>query len=102
MSRDRPFGSKAEYVRRQVQTRNHHCHWPGCQRQVPPAAWGCKEHWFKLPAEIRSKIWNAFRPGQEKDQRPSRQYIDAAREAQEWIAKQQARKTEGPAQGRLF
>jgi hypothetical protein len=96
------MNAKAEYVRRQLQTRDHHCHWPGCKRQVAPAKWGCYEHWMKLPAEIRSKIWQAFRPGQEVDQRPSRQYVEAAREAQEWIAKFLGRKAKGPEQGNLF
>ncbi|MDP2214752.1 hypothetical protein [Phenylobacterium sp.] len=96
------MSAKADYVARQLQTRSHHCHWPGCDAQVPPAKWGCKRHWFALPPQIRAKIWNAFRPGQEVDQRPSRQYVEAAREAQSWIAAHLAKKSEGPKQGSLF
>jgi len=29
---------------------SHHCHWPGCIREVPPKMWGCSTHWFRLPA----------------------------------------------------
>jgi len=96
------MNAKADYVRRQLQTRKHHCHWPGCTEQVPPAKWGCYPHWMALPSEIRAAIWQAFRPGQEVDQRPSRQYVEAARLAQTWIAKRLARKAEGPKQGDLF
>lgn len=79
------MNEKADYVRRQGQDRNHHCHWPGCSRQVPPAVWGCKPHWFKLPKDLRDKIWRAYRPGQEVDQRPSRAYLEAAQEVRAWI-----------------
>lgn len=76
---------KAEYVKRQQQDRPHHCHWPGCREQVPPAMWGCKEHWFKLPLVLRNKIWAAYRSGQEIDMNPSREYLKVAEEVQQWI-----------------
>lgn len=77
--------TKAQYALRQGQTRRHTCHWPGCTRQVPPAMWGCKPHWFRLPRHLRDAIWRTFRPGQEVDQTPSRDYVAAAREVQDWI-----------------
>lgn len=80
------IGQKADYVRRQAQNRNHECHWPGCTKQVPPAMWGCSQHWFKLPRPLRNKIWAAYRPGQEVDQRPSRAYVEVAQEVLAWIA----------------
>lgn len=80
------MNSKAGYARSQGQTRPHTCHWPGCGRQVPPSLWGCKEHWFKLPAEVRRRIWETYRPGQEIDCTPSEAYVVAARAAQRWIA----------------
>jgi hypothetical protein len=82
----RPLPPKAAYVLGQGQTRKHDCHWPGCGRACPPAMWGCKEHWFALPKPLRDRIWRAYRPGQEIDQRPGRDYIEAARAAQSWIA----------------
>lgn len=81
------MNSKADYVRRQKQTGNHHCHWPGCERQVPPAMWGCRQHWFALPKYLRDKIWGAYRPGQEIDKRPSDEYLAVALEVREWIAR---------------
>ena len=80
--------SKAEYVRAQGQTRDHHCHWPGCNKQVPPAMWGCKTHWFKLPANLRARIWATFKPGQEVDGTPSAAYLAAATAVQAWINSQ--------------
>lgn len=76
---------KAGYVRRQGQTREHECHWPGCGRQCPPAMWGCRTHWFKLPKWLRNKIWDAYVPGQERRLDPSDEYLAVARETQDWI-----------------
>lgn len=76
---------KAAYVKAQPQTRKHHCHWPGCDKQVPPAMWGCKQHWYKLPMRLRNKIWSAYCPGQELTQTPSCQYVEIAREVRQWI-----------------
>lgn len=89
---------KVRHVLAAGQDRRHCCHWPGCQRQVPPAMWGCKPHWFALPAELRRRIWQTYRPGQEQDQRPSADYVAAARAAQDWI---RAHHVAGP-QGQLL
>lgn len=77
--------AKADYVRAQEQTRRHHCHWPHCTEQVKPAVWGCRKHWYALPMALRNKIWATFRPGQEKNWTPSRDYVRVAREVQAWI-----------------
>ncbi len=63
----------------------HHCHWPGCDKAVPPRLWGCKSHWFKLPAAIRAGILAAYVPGQEITKTPSPEYVQAARVARDWI-----------------
>lgn len=80
--------SKAAYVKSQGQTRKHHCHWPGCEKQVPPAMWGCSQHWFKLPAALRSKVWATYRPGQEINGTPSAAYVEVAKEVQQWVKDQ--------------
>ena len=77
--------SKADYVKRQPQTRKHTCHWPGCKLQVPPAMWGCKRHWYSLPQGLRNKVWASYRPGQEKDLKPSFEYMQVVAEVQDWI-----------------
>ncbi|WP_226018433.1 zinc-finger-containing protein [Novosphingobium sp. FKTRR1] len=85
-------GAKVAHVREAIKQGDHQqhtCHWPGCTSYVPPAAWGCRRHWYALPQAIRARIWAAFRPGQEDSKTPSRAYVEAARAAQDWIAAQQ-------------
>lgn len=77
--------SKAEYVKAQKQTRFHTCHWTGCNKQCPPAMWGCKTHWFKLPIALRNKVWRAYVPGQEVTMTPSEAYLIVATEVDQWI-----------------
>ena len=75
----------------------HLCHWPGCPKPVSPRYWGCRPHWFALPSGIRSRIWAAYRPGQEVDKKPSAAYVAAARAAQRWIAENHPAGTAVPA-----
>lgn len=85
---DEPMPSRAakvRYVQSQGQTRAHHCHWPGCDKQVPPAMWGCRAHWFALPKALRDRIWAAYRPGQEATMTPSAEYLQVADDVQRWI-----------------
>jgi hypothetical protein len=63
----------------------HVCHWPGCDKHVPPAMWGCKAHWFTLPKTLRDRIWATYRRGQEVTKTPSPEYMKVALEVQEWI-----------------
>lgn len=85
MSADVPIGDKVAHVKRARPARNHLCHWPGCSRHVPPAMWGCKDHWYRLPDKLRRRVWKSYRPGQENDQQPSADYLAVAREVQDWI-----------------
>jgi hypothetical protein len=87
--------SKADYVRAAPNTGAHGCHWPGCTASVPPAMWGCKRHWYTLPAELRRRIWRCYQPGQEVTKRPSAEYLAVAREAQAWIEAHEAAKPQG-------
>jgi len=67
---------------------SHQCHWPGCAVEVSPAQWGCRAHWYRLPAGLRRKVWVAFRPGQEISKTPSRRYAEIAQEVRDWIVGQ--------------
>lgn len=80
-----PIAAKVDYVKRQGQTRKHHCHWPGCDKQVPPAMWGCTTHWYTLPPVLRAKVWSTYNPGQEITGTPSNAYLAVADEVQIWI-----------------
>lgn len=81
--------SKVDHVKHARDTNlppyNHYCHWSGCNTQVPPAMWGCYRHWMMLPKYLRNKVWAAYQPGQEITKRVSREYLEVAREVQEWI-----------------
>ena len=81
------IADKADYVKHAPKSSGHTCHWPGCTKAVPPAMWGCKVHWFRLPLRLRQKIWATYRPGQEITKTPSVAYITVAKEVQEWIAR---------------
>lgn len=85
LARPMAAARKADYVRRQQQTREHTCHWPGCETQVPPAMWGCRPHWFTLPKRLRDRVWAAYTPGQERRLDPSADYLAVAHEVQSWI-----------------
>ena len=76
---------KVRYVKKQLQDRKHTCHWPDCEKQVPPAMWGCKGHWFRLPRPLRDRIWVTYNPGQESRMDPSEDYLKAASDVQRWI-----------------
>jgi len=47
--------------------------------------WGCAYHWHQVPPYLRLKIRTYYRPGQEVDKKPSRQYLIAALEVSQWI-----------------
>jgi hypothetical protein len=79
------IGEKVDHVLKARKTREHACHWPGCDRQCKPAMWGCRAHWFKLPKSLRDRIWLAYAIGQEDRMDPSAEYVAVAREAQDWI-----------------
>jgi hypothetical protein len=78
-------GEKVEHVKKARQIRTHGCHWPGCEEQVPPAKWGCRDHWFRLPKSLRDEIWDSYIPGQEQRLDPSPEYIATAEKVQAWI-----------------
>lgn len=76
---------KVAHVRAAKQTRGHGCHWPGCDKQVPPAMWGCPAHWFKVPLTLRRRLWAAYLVKQEDTLTPSEGYLRVAQEIQAWI-----------------
>ncbi len=95
------FG-KAGYVVRQPGNGKHACHWPGCNQLVPPAMWGCRIHWAKLPKHLQDAIWAAYVPGQEVTKTPSRAYVKAARDVEQWIADRVLKSPQQPSNGELF
>lgn len=41
----------------------------------------CRPHWNMVPAELQRAVWRTYRPGQERDKRPTREYLEALRDA---------------------
>lgn len=59
----------------------HECHIDICDRAVPPKMLFCLEHWRMTPKVNQAAIWATYRPGQEVDKHPSREYLVAQRDA---------------------
>lgn len=59
----------------------HYCHAQRCTRPVHPMMFMCRLHWYALPKPMRTLIWATYRPGQERDKQPSKEYLDAADKA---------------------
>lgn len=56
----------------------HLCHAIGCSTPIDPWRLMCAPHWKRVPPELQTAVWAAYRHGQEKDKRPSREYLEAA------------------------
>lgn len=67
----------------------HTCHAYKCTTEVPERMFMCRKHWGKLAPRLRAKIWATYVPGQEISKTPSRQYLSAAHEAIQWLAKEE-------------
>jgi hypothetical protein len=40
------------------------CAWPGCQVTAKHGRLMCYRDWIRLPGELRARIWEHYRPGQ--------------------------------------
>ncbi len=69
----------------------HTCHAKGCRTHVRPALLMCRRHWAMVPPALRTAIWATYRPGQERDKQPSREYLAAARDAINAVAEREQR-----------
>lgn len=63
------------------EVRAHTCHAHGCAKAVPPKLLMCLNHWRMVPRHLQSMVWRHYRPGQEIDKNPSREYLLAQRAA---------------------
>ena len=41
----------------------HECPKNGCTRRVPSHMLACRNHWYAIPAPLRSAVWNAWQNG---------------------------------------
>jgi hypothetical protein len=63
------------------------CHARGCPTVIESFRLMCRDHWRKVPAELQTAVWAAYRHGQENDGEPSREYLEAADKAIEAVAR---------------
>jgi len=59
------LSQKKAHVRAAKQTRRHHCHAKGCDKQVKPALFMCARHWYMVPKNLRDQVWEHYSLGQE-------------------------------------
>lgn len=60
---------------------SHRCAAPGCDLVIADRLLMCRPHWFKVPEDIRRRIWRTYRPGQERDGDALPEYHAAVRDA---------------------
>jgi hypothetical protein len=41
----------------------HDCPHPTCGRQVPLTQFACRNHWYRIPKDMRDAIWAGYRSG---------------------------------------
>ncbi len=66
---------------------SHACHALGCGAAVPPRLLMCLRHWRLVPADLKAAVMRTYRPGQERDKRPTTDYLAAAKEAIRAVAR---------------
>lgn len=64
----------------------HLCHAKECKTSVPPSLFMCRRHWYMVPVNLRHKVWATYRPGQEIDKHPTREYLEITRQAIDAVA----------------
>lgn len=67
----------------------YECRATNCKIPINATALMCDMHWRMLPWAIKKRVWDTYRHGQEKDFKPSRDYLAAARAAVIFIAKEE-------------
>lgn len=79
------IGAKVAHVRREAakgQSRPHHCHADGCDRQCPPAYFMCPRHWRMVSAPLQRAVWRGYAIAQERGEADvSREYLQITRRA---------------------
>lgn len=59
----------------------HHCHANNCTAATSPRMLMCAAHWRMVPKALQQAVYDAYRPGQERDKNPSLAWVRAARAA---------------------
>ena len=62
----------------QLISQSHYCHVPGCSRVVDPKFLMCHRHWELVPLNLKNRIYQHYRTGQEIDKNPTDEYLQVA------------------------
>lgn len=81
--------------RRRSAPKRPRCRWPECGRYATQAGWACRAHWFKLPPNLRSRIFQADRDEMAALGHRDQAWRTVAEEGDRWVAEQLA-KTPAP------
>jgi hypothetical protein len=69
----------------------HTCHAIGCTKPVQPRLLMCRTHWDLVPDDLQQAVWAAYRPGQERDKRPTEHYLIVSTRAAIAVAEAEGR-----------
>lgn len=75
---------KAGHAWRRVYRSGNECGWPGCNVVVERSLWACRDHWQRLPVEIRDRMMSQMKNRNEKGWR-SKLFPFVEAEALAWI-----------------
>lgn len=67
----------------------HTCHAIGCETPTRPRMFMCLKHWRMVPRAMQNNIWAQYVPGQERRKDPTEAYLQATREAINYVAKRE-------------
>lgn len=82
----------AEEILRRIRVRqevSHSCHAKGCEAVIPPRLFMCSRHWHLLHYALRRQIYKHYTPGQEVTKTPTREYLDVALAAIDYVAEKE-------------
>jgi hypothetical protein len=68
---------------------SHTCHADGCKVAVSPKLFMCASHWAMVPHPLQREVWKHYRPGQEVDKKPTREYLAVTARARAAVAAQE-------------
>ena len=66
-----------------------------CEAMVKPSLLMCRRHWFMVPADIRSRVWDHYQAGQEVRGGATDEYFAAVKDAVDAVAYKEAQKAAG-------
>lgn len=68
---------------------DHLCHARSCTEPVPPRMLMCRKHWKLVPKRLQDAVWDTYVPGQESRKDPTDEYLQAAQEAIDAVARKE-------------